>query len=205
MYEKGKTSMVDAEMKRYNISLLGITQTRYIKSGTFRLATGETRLNSGYTHDRVLYTTGRSALIGWEPVSSRLITATFRTTTSKDTHQIYDVYAPSNDASEEVKDQFYERLKNVLGKNRPQREQTISMREMITKIESCNTGYKEVICTHGFGEMNNNGKRFADICAEHKLVIGGAVFHTKDCIKSLGSWTTIQLKTRLTTCAYQES
>lgn len=123
MYEKGKTPMVDAEMKRYNISLLGITQTRYIKSGTFRLATGETRLNSGHTHDRVLYTTGRSVLKGWEAVSSRLITATFRTTTSKDTHQIYDVYAPTNDASEEVKDQFYERLKNVLQLARTDRKE----------------------------------------------------------------------------------
>jgi len=32
---------------------------------------------------------------------------------------------PTNDDCEAVKDQFYERLKKVLGKNRPQRELTI--------------------------------------------------------------------------------
>ena len=74
---------------------------------------------------------------------------------------------------------------------------TIPMRNMNVKIESCYTGYKEVICTHGFGDMNNNGKRFADICLEHKLVIDRAVFHTKDCTdKAAGSRLNIELKTR---------
>ena len=64
MYEQGKTSMVAVEMKRYNLSLLGITEPRGIQSGIFRLATGETILYSGHTHERALYTTGWSALNG---------------------------------------------------------------------------------------------------------------------------------------------
>ena len=57
------------------------------------------------------------------------------------------------------------------------------MRDMNVKIEN-----KEVICTHGFGDITNNGKRFADICLEHKLVLDRAVFHTKDCTdKAAGS------------------
>ena len=60
-------------------------------------------------------------------------------------------------------------------------ELTIPMRDMNVKIESCNTGYKEVICTHGFGDMNNNGKRLADIRLEHKVVKDRPVFHSKDC------------------------
>ena len=77
-------------------------------------------------------------------------------------------YAPTNEASDKlVKDQFYERLKGVLGSNRPQRELTVLMGDMNAKIGNCNIGYKEVMGTHGLGDMNNNGERFADLCAEH--------------------------------------
>ena len=38
---------------------------------------------------------------------------------------------------------------------------------------------KEVMGTHGLGEMNNNGERFTDLCAEHKQVIGGSMFPHK--------------------------
>ena len=88
-------------------------------------------------------------------------------------------YVLANEASDEVKDQFYERLKGVLGSNRPQRELTILMGDMNAKIGDCNIGYEEVIGTHGLGLMNNNGERFADLCAEHELVIGGSVFPHK--------------------------
>ena len=41
MSEQGKTSMIAMEMRRYNISVLGIAETRWIQTGQFRLATGE--------------------------------------------------------------------------------------------------------------------------------------------------------------------
>ena len=50
------------------------------------------------------------------------------------------------------------------------------MGDMNAKIGSCNIGYEEVMGTHGLGDMNNNGERFADLYAEHELVIGGSVF-----------------------------
>ena len=50
-------------------------------------------------------------------------------------------YAPTNDASEDVKDQVYERLKKVLGINRPQRELIISMGDLNAKTGSCNIGH----------------------------------------------------------------
>ena len=72
-------------------------------------------------------------------------------------------YAPTNEASDKEKDQFYKRLKGVLGSNRPQRELTVLMGDMNAKIGNCNIGYKEVMGTHGLGDMNNNGERFADL------------------------------------------
>ena len=174
MYEQGKASMVVMEMRRHNNSLLGIAETKWIQTGQFRLSIGELLLHSGHTHNRAPHTEGigfmlsrqvEKALIGWQPVSSRLMTAIFRT---KQKGYLFDwSCAHTVEASDEVNDQFYERLKGVLGSNRPERELTILMGDMNTKIGNCNIGYA-VMGTHGIGNMNNDGERFADFCAEQK-------------------------------------
>ena len=119
------------------------------------------------------------ALVSWEPISSRLITATFRTKQTRILARFIMGYAPTNDAADDIKDHFYDRLRKVMGNNQPQRELTILMGNMNAKTGLCNVGYEEVLGTHGLGEMNNNEERFADLCAEHKLVIGGSVFPHK--------------------------
>lgn len=53
------------------------------------------------------------------------------------------------------------------------------MGDMNTKIRGCNTGYEEVMGTNGLGDMNNNGERFPDLCAEDELVIGWSAFPQK--------------------------
>ena len=66
--------MVAMEMRRHNISLLGIAETRWIQTGQFRLSTGELILYSGHTHNGAPHTEGvgfmlsrqaEKALIGW--------------------------------------------------------------------------------------------------------------------------------------------
>nr|KAG5701806.1 hypothetical protein BaRGS_000796 [Batillaria attramentaria] len=42
-----------------------------------------------------------------------------------------------------------------------------------------NTGYEDTMGTHGLGQMNENGERFADFCALNQLVIGGSIFPHK--------------------------
>jgi len=172
MYEQGKTSMIAMEMRRYNISVLVFSETRWTQTGQFRLATGELILYSGNTHDGAPHTEGvgfmlskqaEKALVSWEPISSSLITATFRTKQTRILARFVMGYAPTNDTANETKDHFYERLRKVMGNNRPQRELTILMGDMNAKIGCCNVGYEEVMGTHGLGEMNNNGERFADL------------------------------------------
>lgn len=105
-------------MKRHNISLLGIAETRWIQTGQFRLSTGELILYSGHTHNRAPHTEGvgfmlsrqaEKALIDWQLVSSRLMTATFRTKQKRILVQLIMCYTPTNEVSDEVKDQFYQK------------------------------------------------------------------------------------------------
>ncbi|KAH3860472.1 hypothetical protein DPMN_023372 [Dreissena polymorpha] len=56
----------------------------------------------------------------------------------------------------------------------------------------------------GLGEMNDNGERFADLCATNNLVIGGSVFHHSRNTWLLECHQSCQRRTRLTTCASQE-
>nr|KAG5707370.1 hypothetical protein BaRGS_005337 [Batillaria attramentaria] len=42
-----------------------------------------------------------------------------------------------------------------------------------------NTGYEDTMGTHGLGQMNENGERFAGFCALNQLVIGGSIFPHK--------------------------
>ena len=88
MYEAGKATAIALEMKRYNIALLGLSEVRWIKSGMVKLTSGELILYSGHNHENAIHTEGvgfmlsneaQKSLISWEPINSRLITATFKT------------------------------------------------------------------------------------------------------------------------------
>lgn len=84
---------------------------RWLQTGQIRLITGETLLYSGHTKGApntegtglMLFLKAQRALIGWEPVNSRIITATFSTKNSKIKLNIIKCYAPTNEANDEKK------------------------------------------------------------------------------------------------------
>ena len=47
MYDTGKLTQVTSEMKRYNIDILGVSESRWTGSGRITTNTGETVLYSG--------------------------------------------------------------------------------------------------------------------------------------------------------------
>ncbi|KAK7103731.1 hypothetical protein V1264_018575 [Littorina saxatilis] len=187
MYEPGKTAQVAAEMRRNNLTLLGISETRWTDAGQRRLMTGELLLYSGYEENDAHHTQGvglmlskqaQRSLIGWEAHGPRIITASFRTKKKRIKMHVVQCYAPTNDNEDEEKDHFYSRLQRIL-ETYPDKDVTILMGDVNAKIGSDNTGYERVMGTHALGVMNENGERFVDLCALNSLVIGGSIFPHK--------------------------
>ncbi|VDO83663.1 unnamed protein product [Schistosoma margrebowiei] len=90
---------------------------------------------------------------------------------------VIQCYAPTNDSNDDIKDHFYERLQSIIEKF-PRKDLTILI-DLNAKIGIDNTGNEDIMERHGLGERNENGERFADLCAFNKLVIGGTIFQHK--------------------------
>ena len=114
MYETTKTAQVLSEMKRYHLDILGISESRWTGSGRKVLQDGSVILHSGHenthTHGVAIIISKEKAktLLEWEPVSERLIRIRLNSKFCKLT--ILQCYAPTNEAEEEVKEDWYEQL-----------------------------------------------------------------------------------------------
>ena len=87
MFEAGKTAQV-AEMINYNLTVLGISETKWTGSGQQRLATEELLLYAGHEEDNAPHTQGVALILsktaqwtlhGWEAHGPRILKATFQT------------------------------------------------------------------------------------------------------------------------------
>ena len=187
MYETGKTAQVAAEMRNYNITVLGLSETRWLQAGQVRLTTGELVLYSGHEDEAAAHTEGvaimlsrtaQRALIGWEAHGPRIVTASFRTKKKGIQMNVIQCYAPTNDSDTDTKDDFYSRLQAVLDQTK-EKDFNIVMGDLNAKVGSDNTGYEEIMGRQALGEMNDNGERFAEFCGLNQLAIGGSIFPHK--------------------------
>ena len=175
------------ERKMHRLQVLGLSETRWLGMGQMKLATSEQLIYSGHTEDGAPHTEGvafmlsslaQQALVGWEPVSPRIVCAQFLTRKKEIKLNVIQCYAPKNDSDEDKKDTFYQQLQNVID-SKVNKDITIVMGDFNAKIGPDNTSYEDTMGTQGFGQMNENGERFADMCALNQLVIGGSVFPHK--------------------------
>ena len=171
-------------MQRNGISILGVNEMRWNSCGRLRIATGETVLYSGMdegeNHERgvgfILSKEAAQCLLEWELSFERIIRARFNSRWQQVT--ILQCYAPTNEATEEAKDDFYDQLQMVL-EQVPCRDVIITG-DMNAKVGMDNTG-REVMGKHGArAEMNENGERWADFCQANELVFSGMLFPRKE-------------------------
>ena len=190
LYQIGKTANVTREFRKYNMDLLGLSEVRWTGFGELRTATGESILYSGAEEEHhrgvglILNREVRRTLLKWNPVNERIMSARFNSRFAKLT--IIQVYAPTNDAEDESKEEFYEQLQREVVAT-PRHDVLIVMGDLNAKIGQDNEGWEKVMGQHGLGRMNENGERLATFCGNNDLVIGGSLFKHRDIHKI--TWT----------------
>ena len=204
LYEAGKSAQVCCEMKRYNLKILGLCETRWTGTRRTRLTSGDKIFNSGYEegqphmHGVALLMTPEAtrALLSWEPVSPRIITARFNSRGRKVT--ILQCYAPTNTSSLESKEEFYEQIQATMDKI-PKRDLQILMGDLNANVGSDNTDKEVIMGRHGVGEQNENGELFSEFSMFNDLVIGATLFPHKHIQKRHGNLQMAKRRTILIT------
>ena len=113
----------------------------------------------------------------WDPISDRLIRAGFNFKYCKLT--ILQCCAPTNEADDDVMDDFNEQLQTTLSKV-PLRDMLLIMGDMNAKEGDNNTGCERVIGKHGCETRSDNGERLVDFCLNNNCTIGGSIFPHKN-------------------------
>jgi endonuclease/exonuclease/phosphatase family metal-dependent hydrolase len=122
--------------------------------------------------EMVLSPLANKNLIEWEPVSERIMIARFKTEIKN--VLVVQCYALSAVAEITDKLELYSKLRKVLLYNRI--DICIVMGDLNAKLGAENEGLEHIMGKHGIGEINENGQKIVDFCADNDLVIGGTIF-----------------------------
>ena len=120
-------------------------------------------------------------MIGWKPVSERIITARFQSTHTKATG--IQVYAPTEDAAECDKDAFYDHLQDTINEI-PSHDVKLLIGDLNAQICADRQGLEQAIGPHGTAtQTNDNDDRLLPVCNTNGLCIGNTYFVHKTIYK----------------------
>ena len=160
LYSIGKSAQLAREMDKYKIDVMGISECRWMGQGKVKMNTGESVIFSGredniHRHGVAIMMTknGEQALLESKPISDRIIYARFFSRYVK--LSIIQVFAPTNEANVEDKDNFYEQLQTVV-ESVHKHDILLVIGDFNAKVGEDNEGYENIIGSHGVGERNDN-------------------------------------------------
>ena len=182
MCDCSKTNQILKEMYSFKLDILGLCESRLVGSGRERLEDGSILLYSGHEKHSIrgvgmiISKKYAKCILEWKPINDRLLKVRFNSKYSKLT--VIQCYAPTNQAEEEEKDNFYEALQREVDLV-PRHDVLMVNGDLNAKVGEDNTGKEGIMGKHGLGVINDNGQRFVDLCSTNDLVIGGTIFPHK--------------------------
>ena len=156
MAEATWTAQVAKGMAEYGIEVLGITETRWKGMGSTTLQSGVKVVYVGDEEVRqgrvaiMISARAKRALMEWTPISKRIIKARFYSKYKKLT--VIQTYAPTNDAMDKEKYEFYNQLQHTLSScNR--HDMRVVMGDLNAKLGNNHTIREEVMGKFFFNKL----------------------------------------------------
>ena len=183
MAEATRTAQVAKEMAGYGIEVLGISESRWKGMGSTTLQGGERVVYVGDDEVQqggvaiMMSVRAKRALMERMPISKRIIKARFYSKYKKLT--VIQTYAPTNDATDEEKDEFYNQLQYSVSSCNSH-DMIVVMGDLNAKVGSNNTNREDIMGKFGVGVINDNGERLCDFCGTNGLVVTGTIFPHKE-------------------------
>lgn len=166
-------------MKRYRYDVIGISEVRWTGKGETTngdfIWSGEINAHTKGV-GMLLSGKARKALISYNPINSRLISARFTATPFNIT--IINGYAPTSESSTEDIETFYDHLDDAIT-NTPKKDILIITGDWNAKIGDNNIGWESTMGKHGYGTRNERGEWLLEFAASHDLFICNTAFQQK--------------------------
>ena len=197
MHRTGRTAIVAEEIRRYKLEIAGLSETRWHGKGKTRVD-GITFIYAGKeegVHERgVAIALGQSAekmLERYECINERIVWCRLKGKYVNVT--IVQVYAPTEEKTDEEKEDFYIRLKEVI-RSVKQHDMLLLMGDFNAKVGQDDGIWRDIMGVFGVGTRNNNGLRLLEMCAEHRLCVTNTIFNHK--IEHKATWNSPDGATR---------
>lgn len=177
MYESGKSHNIVQEMKRLNIDVLGLSETRWPSSGECRIL-DYTVYYSG--NDSPQHRNGvgiitaphvQAKVKSFIPFSDRMML--LRLHAFPIDLNIIQLYAPTADKDETTIEEFYEQLEQLV-KLINKHEIKIIMGDFNAKVGKGKV--ENTVGGFGLGERNDRGDRLISFCQEHNMILSNTLF-----------------------------
>ena len=163
-----KTAVINNELKRLDVDVATLQETRLADSGTLREKDYTFFWQGKASNEPREYGVGfavkNSLLKMVEPGSNgsaRLLT--LRLNTTEGPLNLVSTYAPTLAATPEIKDEFYENLAFIVS-NIPNSEQLALLGDFNARVGADHDSWPSCLGHHGTGKMNENGQRLLELC-----------------------------------------
>ena len=187
-----RTALVTQELDRFGVDIASLSETRFSGEGSIEekgsgytifwkgKKEGEPRLHGvGFAIKTNLVKTHNLSptCINERLMSIRIPLSTTQFIT------IFSVYAPTLDADDNIKEEFYRLLDRELT-NVPQNDKLLLLGDFNARVGKDHNVWRKVIGKEGLGSCNPNGHLLLGLCAEHHLVVTNTIFRQRNRYKT---------------------
>ena len=184
MLAQGSSRLLGNELVRAGVSIMALQEVRWSGAGESK-AGDYTFLWSGPPDGAprragiALALDGRAfnALINWQPVNDRILIANFKHSFGH--LSVVAVYAPTEEASDQHKDEFYFKLEQALRLTKAN-GLLLCLGDFNAVTGQDRTGCRSVVGPFGSGIPNDNSDRLIDFCVGNGLRICGSWFKRRN-------------------------